>query len=142
MGIIQRYVEGDATLCAEIDENRAMGVEVATGKLLAECRADASQAEEEDEAREGFVYGAVSDAFPGHVKIGFTYDLEQRLAGVNTFCALKPFRMAATARTTYPRKAEARAHARFAPYRRAGELFEMPVDELQRYMMEAVTPPP
>ena len=138
MAIIQRYVEGDTTLFVEIDENRAMGVEAATGKLLAECHADAIQAEEEEEIREGFIYGAVSDAFPGHIKIGFTYDLQQRLADANTFCALKPFHMAVTARTTYPRRAEARAHARFAPYRRAGEFFEMQVDELQRYMMEAV----
>ena len=138
MAIIQRYVEGDTTLFVEIDENKAMGVEAATGKLLAECHADAIQAEEEEETREGFIYGAVSDAFPGHIKIGFTYDLQQRLADANTFCALKPFHMAVTARTTYPRRAEARAHARFAPYRRAGEFFEMQVDELQRYMMEAV----
>lgn len=131
VNITHRYIEGDPTLHAEIDINKGIGIEASAAKFFTECHADAMVWQQEEESREGYVYGAVSDAFPNHIKIGFTYNLQQRLADANTFCAMKPFKMVAYITCPNPRHVEAAIHSHFSAFRRAGEFFEISVHDFR-----------
>ena len=123
--VLERYLDGDTSMCFEVEENKQIGPDEARGRfaLRVQARAETMVADDDDGA--GYVYGMVSDAFPGHVKIGHTNDLERRLREANSFCALKPFRYITTRATPTPRISEGRAHAHFADLRRAGEFFEV-----------------
>jgi hypothetical protein len=93
--VLERYLDGDTSMCVEIQENKRIGAEAARESFALKVEARAAELEEEDDYyQQGIVYGMVSEAFPGLVKIGRTNDLEKRLTQANTFCAPAPFRVA------------------------------------------------
>lgn len=124
--VLERYLDGDTSMCVEVEENKRVGGDEARARFALKVETLAAEMQEDNEV--GYVYGMVSDAFPGHVKIGCTHNLAQRLAQANTFCALKPFRYVATRQTAAPHRLEKKVHAHFADCRRAGEFFEIDVE--------------
>jgi hypothetical protein len=134
--ILQRYLEGDKTLCAEIGENKEIGVTRSyakfTEKILNKAKAYAlSEAQEMPPVT--FVYGTQSDAFPNLIKIGRSVDLTARLSTLNTSCAPAPHRIVATSPTFDGVRDEAMAHAYFSSKRKEGEFFEVSASEVKLF---------
>ena len=107
-----------------------------TKKFLTWTEETAKQAEEEEALREPetkYVYGAVSDAFPGLVKIGFASSLDSRMHNANVFCAPAPFEIVAQAPTLNPIRDERMAHTFFAEQREQGEFFRVSVQAVENF---------
>jgi T5orf172 domain len=128
--VLERYLDGDTTMCVEMEENKRIGGEEARARFALKVETSAAEMSDDDDDKAGYVYGMVSDNAPDHVKIGYTCDLERRLAEANTWTALKPYRYVATQPTATPRHSEACAHKYFADRRRAGEFFEVSVEDV------------
>ena len=123
--LMERYLDGDTTMCQEIHENKRLGGDAARGLFTSKVMSRAALMVPEQDDLSGFVYGMVSDAFPNLVKIGYTHNLARRLAQANTFCAPCPFRIIAQVRSMNAREDESMAHGFFAPHREAGEIFRV-----------------
>ena len=103
----------------------------------------AEQVQQVEAAREPetqYVYAAVSEAFPGLVKIGFTSSLDARMESANTFCAPAPFKIAAHAPSLDPRRDEHMAHAFFAAKREEGEFFRVSVEDVEVLFNTSILP--
>ena len=138
--VLERYLDGDTSMCVEVEENKRIGGDEARASFALKVEARAvDMTDDNNEA--GYVYGMVSDAFPGLIKIGYTCDLDRRLAEANTFCAPMPFRYIATQPTVTPRLSEANAHKHFEDMRRAGEFFEVGVADVIAYFAHQITSP-
>ena len=137
--VLERYLDGDTSVCVEVEENKRIGGDEARALFALKVEARADEMSDDDEA--GYVYGMVSNAFPDLVKIGRTCDLERRLTEANIFCAPMPFRYVATHATPTPRLTEGRAHKHFAGLRRAGEFFEVDAEAVQAYFVCHIAPP-
>ena len=137
--ILTRHLSGDPTLAAETANNARIGAVAACEAFLGQAMASAKRMREADPEL-GYVYGTVSDAFPGLVKIGHTGNLNARLISMNTSCAPLPHRFVAVAPTYHPARDERTAHAYFADQREEGEFFRVTVEELQTFMDRYITP--
>ena len=122
--VLELYLDCDTSVCVEVEENKRIGGEEARARFA--LKDDTS----------GYVYGMVNDAFPGHIKIGHTRDLARHLAEANTE-VMKPFRYIATHPAELPQVTKACAHKYFADRRRAGEFFEVNVEDVCSYFAKA-----
>ena len=134
--IIQRYADGDETLCEEIIENKKLG-HVARYEKLGKRVTSTSKNEHQIPTTE-YVYATKSDAFPGLIKIGKTVDMAKRLSQLNTGCAPSPHYIVAIAPTFNYTRDEQAAHSYFATSRRAGEFFEIQDDEVKIYFSDHI----
>ena len=138
--IISRYLDGDQTLCLEIDENRMVGQK----RSYARFAHGVESAVLEDEANEmpqiHYVYATKSPAFPGLIKIGRTIDMSARLSSLNTACAPAPHTIIAMANTFDMYRDEDLAHQYFAESRREGEFFQITEEEIKAYFSGVIMP--
>ena len=139
--IISRYLDGDMSLCLEIEENKLIGQQSSYGKF-------AQTVEEEIIADEciadmnfpaiGYVYATQSNAFPGLVKIGRTYDMKARLSQLNVSCAPEPHVVIALAPTFDMKRDEKDAHMFFDSFRVEGEFFAVSNCQVKKYFHENI----
>lgn len=142
--LLERYLDGDETLCEEVKANRQAGPVIARAQFVERVQERAESLAMEDAAKEpvtGYVYATVSAAFTGLVKIGRTLDVYERISSLNTGCAPAPHVVVALAPTFDPVRDERLAHAFFADRRREGEFFEVPVAEVAAFFMHHITSP-
>ena len=114
-----------------------------TEKFIAWAVETAKQVHEEEAVHEPetkYVYGAVSDAFPGLVKIGFASSLDSRMHNANVFSAPAPFKIVAQAPTLNPIRDERMAHAFFADQREEGEFFRVGVEAVENFFTTCILP--
>ena len=132
--ILERYLDGDLSMCTEIEENKAMGSSKSHQQFVNKVlkRAEAMEEAEEMPAM-GYVYATSSSAFPGLLKIGKTVDVPRRVAQLNTSCAPAPHIVVAVAPSFDYSRDEAAAHRHFAKQRREGEFFQVSGDEVKEY---------
>jgi hypothetical protein len=132
--VIVRYLDGDRTMCTEIEENYAMGKQERYLKLAKEVLTSVHDDNKDMPVlAAGFVYAVKSPAFPGLIKIGKTQDIASRLRNLNTSCAPAPFVIVALASSFNHGQDELAAHAFFAHARKAGEFFELNDSEVISY---------
>ena len=139
--ILDRYLDGDATLCDEVTYNRQVGPEQACANFVGRVESLATQMAQEEEnlPETGFVYGTVSAAFPGMVKIGRTKDMNKRLQAANTFSAPAPHVVIAIAPSFDYVRDERLAHEYFKELRREGEFFEVTPVMVQEFFMHQIS---
>ena len=137
--ILKRHLSGDPKLGVETAHNASIGVAAACETFISDAIASAKRKREADPEL-GYVYGSVSDAFPGLIKIGFTCNLDARLCSLNTSCAPLPHRFVAVAPSFHPCRDERVAHAYLADQREQGEFFRMTVEELQAFFDRFIVP--
>jgi hypothetical protein len=127
--IIVRYLDGDTSMCSEIQANREMGKVNSyarfASKAVNNVKTEIPQA--------GYVYATKSQAFPGLIKIGKTINVSNRLSQLNTSCAPAPHVIVAVAPSFDEDRDEKTAHAFFATSRRQGEFFELTDEEVKAY---------
>jgi hypothetical protein len=134
--IIVRYLDGDRSMCHEIEKNNVMGKiksytnfarKIMTNKL----EEDIKKAYEIPQTC--YVYATKSPAFPGLIKIGKTMDVSKRLTQLNTSCAPAPHVIVAVAPTLDEDRDEKTAHTFFSSARREGEFFELQETDVITY---------
>jgi lipopolysaccharide biosynthesis glycosyltransferase len=135
--ILVRYLDGDLTLCTEIEENKAMGKQASYMKF--------AQNLEEDEydkyiPKIAYIYATKSPAFPGLIKIGRTIDMNARLSCLNVACAPAPFEVVAMVATLDMKRDEHAAHEFFASVRKEGEFFAVTDQEVKNYFITHLMP--
>ena len=141
--ILQRYLDGDVSLCSEIKHNKMIGKEKSYSKFAQTVIERANNMMATDMLqmpKVSFVYGTCSDAFPNLIKIGRTDDINARLIQLNTSCAPKPHVLVALAQTFDSMRDESLAHEYFASVRRQGEFFELSVQDITSFFASHVTP--
>jgi hypothetical protein len=140
--IIVRYLDGDRTMCIEIEENQAMGKKRSysnfANKVMKSIESEDRKKSYEIPAT-CYVYATKSPAFPGLIKIGKTTDVSNRLSQLNTSCAPAPHVIVAVAPTFDHDRDEKTAHAFFANARREGEFFELEEDDVLHYFTTHIT---
>jgi hypothetical protein len=126
--IIVRYLDGDTSMCCEIETNKAMGKLASYSKyansLMRQFDTDKA-AKAFEMPQTNYVYATKSPAFPGLVKIGKTEHVPRRVSQLNTSCAPSPHAVVAVAPSFDQSRDERTAHAFFASARREGEFFEL-----------------
>ena len=139
--IIRRYLDGDRSMCIEIEENQAMGKLKSYSKFASKV-VHTIQTENKKAAEipaTCYVYATKSPAFPGLIKIGKTINMCSRLSQLNTSCAPAPHVIVAVAPTFDHDRDEKTAHAFFASARREGEFFELGDDDVIHYFATHLT---
>ena len=134
--ILQRYLDGDTSMCAEIEENKAMGKAKSYQKFaqtVMKRAKDIADKEAEEMPPSSFVYATKSPAFEGLIKIGKTVDMQARLSSLNTGCAPAPHVVVAVAPTFDNTRDERMAHTFFADARKEGEFFKITEDQVKAY---------
>ena len=134
--IISRYLDGDLSLCIEIDENRQMGRGRSYPKFIKnaiENQRDKSSKGSGKMQKISYVYACKSTAFPGLIKIGKTENVMKRMIQLNTGCAPAPHVVVAVATTFDNNRDEKACHQFFEAYRREGEFFEISEEEIINY---------
>ena len=140
--ILQRYLDGDMSLCKEIEENKMVGKKRSYEKFMTtvlESAQEKMNEELKDIPVTAYIYAFYSDAFPGLLKIGRSQNVNARLSSANTFAAPKPYRVLCMAPTFDAVRDEATTHAHFAKFRREGEFFEVSHAEVKAYFKTAIT---
>ena len=134
--ILERYLDGDTSLCKEIEANLAMGKPKSYAKFTQQVL-ERQQINEILSSRQmpqtAYVYATKSAAFPGLIKIGRAVDVAKRVADLNTGCAPAPHVVVALAPTFNYSRDEHAAHVFFANVRREGEFFETSESEVIAY---------
>jgi hypothetical protein len=136
MDIIQRYLDGDTTLCKEIQENKEIGKAKSYSNFMDEALSDAKKKMEkalEEIPKTAYIYATYSDAFPGLVKIGRSRNVKARISSGNTFSAPAPQCVICMAATFNAERDEKAAHEFFRQFRREGEFFEISHQEVENY---------
>ncbi len=140
--IIVRYLDGDRSMCHEIEENSSMGQVNSysrfAGETMKMVHANYKEGIHEMPPTD-YVYATKSPAFPGLVKIGKTENLTHRLSGLNTSCTPSPHVFVAVAQTFNKDRDEKMAHMFFSGARREGEFFELSDDEVISYFAIHIT---
>jgi hypothetical protein len=141
-GIITRYLDGDRSMCHEIETNNS------TGKIKSYCELAGNIMKNNDIKHDkekmeipptSYIYATKSSAFPGLVKIGKTCDVANRMSGLNTSCAPAPHVLVAVAQTFNTDRDEKMAHAFFSEARREGEFFEIGEEDVIAYFTMHIT---
>lgn len=140
--IIVRYLDGDRSLCSEVEANKTIG----KAKSYSKFASNGMKKIEHDDAKKAleipqtnYVYATKSLAFPGLVKIGNTGNLAQRLSGLNVSCAPAPHVIVAVAPTFDMNRDEKAAHMFFSNSRREGEFFELSDEVVISYFTTHIT---
>ena len=141
--IILRYLDGDLSMCSEIETNQAMGkiksyTQFASKVMRNINNDDMRRAHEMPQTC--YVYATKSPAFPGLIKIGKTIDVTRRLSQLNTSCAPAPHVIVAVAPTFDEDRDEKTAQAFFSNARREGEFFELQDADVLSYFATHITP--
>ena len=140
--ILQRYLDGDMSLCKEVEENKNMGKKRSYAKFMNTVLEDAKKTMDE-ELKEipstAYIYATYSEAFPGLLKIGRSKDVKARLSSANTFTAPAPHRLLCMAPTFDAVRDEAATHVQFAKFRREGEFFEVEGKDVEAYFTTVIT---
>lgn len=140
--IIVRYLDGDRSMCIEIEENQAVGKVESYARF---ARKVMSQVDDDNTRRAhempqtSYVYATKSPAFPGLIKIGRTEDVAKRLSQLNTSCAPAPHVIVAVAPSFDKVRDEKTAHAFFSSARREGEFFELSEANVISYFATHIT---
>ena len=140
--ILQRYLDGDTTLNAEVVENQALGKRKSYANFankVAKRAQTYTEAMAEEMPQSSYVYGTRSEAFPNLIKIGRTINLAARLTSLNTGCAPAPHVIVAVAPTFDSVRDEALAHDFFSASRKEGEFFEVSQDEVRAFFTNHIT---
>jgi len=141
--VLFRYLEGDVSLHEEIEGNKDQGLLKSSQKFLKKAM-EAVDDEEVDKKNQipeiGWVYGTFSNAFPGYIKIGRSYDTKARISSGNTFCALAPHQVVAEVPSFNPKRDEMMAHYHFGDRRVEGEFFRVTKEEVQAYFDKFLMP--
>jgi hypothetical protein len=118
--IIVRYLDGDRSMCHEIEANHVMG-KVKSYLSFASNLMNKFDIDAESRTRAMpptfYIYATKSPAFPGLIKIGKTVDVANRLTSLNTSCAPAPHVIVAVAPTFDKDRDERVAHAFFSDTR-------------------------
>ena len=140
--IIVRYLDGDRSMCCEIEANQAMGKAKSYAKFASKVM---SCLDEDKDLKAGvmpptfYVYATKSPAFPGLIKIGKTVDVANRLSSLNTSCKPAPHAIVAVAQSFDNDRDEIAAHAFFSSVRREGEFFQVEDSEVLAYFAAHIT---
>lgn len=140
--IITRYLDGDSSLCNEIQANQVMGKLNSYANFASKCL---KQAEDDNRKKSHempktcYVYATKSPAFPGLVKIGKTENVVRRVSQLNTSCAPAPHVIVAVAPTFDEDRDERSAHAFFSDKRCQGEFFALDDAEVLAYFDTHIT---
>jgi hypothetical protein len=140
--IIVRYLDGDRTMCIEVEENKAMGKIKSYSKFARHVTkkiVDDKANQFQEIPQTCYVYATKSTAFPGLIKIGKTDNVTRRVSQLNTACAPAPHVIVAAAPTFDKDRDEKTAHAFFSKTRRAGEFFEITDAEVMAYFTMHIT---
>ena len=141
--ILQRYLDGDTSLCEEINDNKRVGPEKSyerfTSKVLTQAYEEMIK-ESLVMPEVKYIYATKSEAFPGLIKIGRAQDVEARLAQLNTGCAPLPHKVVAVVKTYNYVRDESIAHGFFAHKRREGEFFEVTIEEVRSFFRNHIHP--
>ena len=100
----------------------------------------AKQAQEEHEPETKYVYGAVSEAFPGLVKIGYASSLDSRMIQANVLRAPPHFKIVAHVPSWNASRDERMAHAFFADQKEEGEFFRVGAEAVQNFFTTCILP--
>lgn len=130
--IIVRYLDGDETMCQEIQKNNAIG-KVESYLSFCEKLVEDVQKYDKEPPQAGYIYATKSPAFPGLIKIGRTSCVHDRLLRLNTSCAPAPHVIVAMAPTLDMKRDEKTVHAFFSDARREGEFFQIQDDDVISY---------
>jgi hypothetical protein len=140
--VLQRYLDGDTSICKEVEENKQMGQKRSYAKFMTTVL-ESAQEKKNEELKEipatSYIYATYSKAFPGLLKIGRSRDVKARLSSANTFTAPAPHRLLCMAPTFDAVRDEASTHAHFAQCRREGEFFEVQPTEVEAYFAAVIT---
>ena len=134
--IIKRFVEGDETMHAELEQNKSQGVKKTCTMLL---NSAIDKKKHTSIPRTKYIYATYSDAFEGQVKIGRAKNVKARISSGNTMCAPKPHKIIAVAPTLDYTRDEAMAHNYFAAYRTAGEFFAISHSDAASFLSDQIT---
>jgi hypothetical protein len=140
--IIVRYLDGDRSMCTEIETNQALGKIESYSRFARKImnQLDDNEAKKAHEMPQTFyVYATKSSAFPGLIKIGRTEDVAKRLSQLNTSCAPAPHVIVAVAPSFDKNRDEKTAHAFFSNARREGEFFELSEVDVIAYFTTHIT---
>lgn len=141
--IIMRYLDGDRSMCSEIDANQAMGKVKSYSKfassVVSKVLVENTKKALYEMPQTSYVYATKSPAFPGLIKIGKTVDVYKRLTQLNTSCAPNPHVIVAVAPTLDHDRDEKTAHAFFSNSRREGEFFELADADVLNYFATHIT---
>ena len=140
--IIVRYLDGDRSLCHEIEANQTMGKTKSYAKFARQVLNNVGEIESQQAHAmppTGYIYATRSPAFPGLVKIGKTVDVANRLISLNTSCAPAPHVIVAVAPTLDKDRDEKTAHAFFSSVRHEGEFFKLEDAEVLVYFANHIT---
>lgn len=140
--IIVRYLDGDRSMCHEIEANLVMGKVKSYTAFASKImnQVDDINAKKAHEMPPTFyIYATKSAAFPGLIKIGRTEDVAKRLSQLNTSCAPAPHVIVAVAPSFDKVRDEKTAHAFFSDARREGEFFELGDAEVIFYFATHIT---
>ena len=142
--IIVRYLDGDRSMCHEIDANHCMGKIKSYSSFVGKAMSAIQREDDLIRSREMpptcYVYATKSTAFPGLIKIGRTMNVSERVSQLNTSCAPAPHVIVAVAPTFDHDRDEKSAHAFFSSVRREGEFFELQDSEVISYFAMHITP--
>lgn len=140
--IIVRYIDGNMSMCGEIEENHIIGKVESYSKFAKKImtRVHENEIKEAHEMPQTcYVYATKSPAFPGLIKIGKTMDVSKRLNQLNTSCAPAPHVIVAVAPSFDDARDEKTAHAFFSKVRREGEFFELQDADVIDYFATHIT---
>lgn len=140
--LLSRFISADPMLTEELEVNRKRGREASCVAFVKEAFEEYNHAHKRKRTEmpvASYVYGTVSVAFPGLVKIGRTADIKDRLSSGNTFCAPSPHVVVALAPTFDAKRDENRAHDYFAASRQEGEFFKVSTTEVQEYFHKHIS---
>ena len=139
--VLERYLNGDTSLCSEIENNRAIGIEKSLLNFAEKLQERIEWNDKHNcKPNLAYVYGTKSAAFPGLIKIGKTENMTNRLISLNTSCAPAPHVLIALAPSLNHQRDELLTHAFFAEFRKEGEFFEISEDMLKDYFTSVIVP--
>ena len=142
MDILARYLEGDPSLCTEIQANKTLGNTASYARFTEKILKRVEQIKEKEASAMpmvSYVYATKSPAFPGMIKLGKTVNMDARLVSLNTSCAPAPHVVVAMAPSLDNTRDERTAHQFFATKRKHGEFFEISEAEVQSYFINHIT---
>lgn len=140
--IIVRYLDGDRSMCREIEANHAMGKVKSYSNFASNIMNIMDQnalLHAHTMPPTFYIYATKSPAFPGLIKIGKTVDVANRLSSLNTSCAPAPHVIVGVAQTFDKDRDEREAHAFFSSARREGEFFKLEDKDVLDYFATHIT---
>ena len=143
LDILHRYLDGDMSLCEEVEQNREMGKHNSllkfSKKVMARAHVSALK-ELKEMPKLAYVYGTKTEAEPNLIKIGRSGNMFSRLSSMNTSIKTKPHQIVAVVPTFDSDRDETWAHEFFSSKHVAGEFYEVTIEELRSFFMDHIMP--